>query len=420
MTYSFKPKPFEQALKFWDSKVILKPGQFAKLSAEAQVRAFAVGGMAKSQELKTIFQGLRKQMESGVSFADFKKEISTVIETRGWTGPKAWRVENIFRTNLQTAYQVGRYQQMADNAGNRPWWLYDAVMDGSTRATHAAQHGKVYRHDHPFWDTWFPPNGFRCRCSVRTLSERQLEDRGLTPETKDPTGKLVEPIDPVTGRKLPARLMMPDRGFELNPGKTVWGGVTDGARQTGGLYDPLPNLRGPAHYRRPGLVNVNPSQIADLDEGRLLDKGLSVAAYAAEFAKLYGEELAVVDAAGDPVLLSLRTFQIRDDQGKVIGYKFNKPGHGEMIPVLKDILEQPYEVWLTPQANESGQVRLTKRYIGLWKTADKKRIGGLMACEVIDGVLQGVTAFVPLKRGETDLKYLEKQRQGLLLYSKGR
>ncbi|MDY0397140.1 MAG: phage minor head protein [Desulfuromonas thiophila] len=91
---------------------------------------------------------------------------------------------------------------------------------GSTRPSHAAQHGKVYRHDHPYWDTWYPPNGFRCRCSVRTLSDRQLQSRGLTPETDDPTGKLIEPVDPVTGGKMPARLMMPDKGFGLNPGKT--------------------------------------------------------------------------------------------------------------------------------------------------------------------------------------------------------
>ena len=30
------------------------------------------------------------------------------------------------------------------------------------------------------------PNGFRCRCTVRTLSKRQVEARGLTVEEKFP------------------------------------------------------------------------------------------------------------------------------------------------------------------------------------------------------------------------------------------
>ncbi len=222
MRLQFEPKPFNEALKYWDSKVQLSPSQYARLTDEAKVRAFAVAGMAKGDELNTIYQAMRKQMESGVSFADFKKDIAAVIDKRGFTGAKARRIETIFRTNLQTAYQVGRYQQMAENASNRPYWMYDAVMDGSTRPTHAAQHGKVFRHDHQFWNTWYPPNGFRCRCSVRTLSERQLKARGLTAESVDPTNKLIEPVDPVTGVKLPARHMLPDNGFAINAGKTYW------------------------------------------------------------------------------------------------------------------------------------------------------------------------------------------------------
>jgi hypothetical protein len=39
---------------------------------------------------------------------------------------------------------------------------------------------------------------------------------------------------------------------------------------------------------------------------------------------------------------------------------------------------------------------------------------------VSGGVWQGVTAFVPLRKGAADLAYLEKQRRGLLLHGKGK
>ncbi len=68
----------------------------------------------------------------------------------------------------------------------RPYWQYDAVQDSHTRPSHLAMDGRVYPADHPIWNTWFPPNGFRCRCTVRTLSKRQVEARGHTVEDKFP------------------------------------------------------------------------------------------------------------------------------------------------------------------------------------------------------------------------------------------
>ena len=53
--------------------------------------------------------------------------------------------------------------------------------------------GRVFPADSPVWDTWFPPNGFRCRCTVKTLSRRQVEQRGLTVEESVPSGILPDP-----------------------------------------------------------------------------------------------------------------------------------------------------------------------------------------------------------------------------------
>ena len=48
------------------------------------------------------------------------------------------------------------------------------------------------------------------------------ENEGLKVETEDPTGTLIEPKDPVTGQKLPARYLFPDPGWDHNPAKTAW------------------------------------------------------------------------------------------------------------------------------------------------------------------------------------------------------
>ena len=68
----------------------------------------------------------------------------------------------------------------------RPYWQYDAVNDSHTRPSHLAMDGRVFPADSPVWDTWYPPNGFRCRCTVTTLSARQVKERGLKVETEAP------------------------------------------------------------------------------------------------------------------------------------------------------------------------------------------------------------------------------------------
>lgn len=42
--------------------------------------------------------------------------------------------------------------------------------------------------DDPFWQSFYPPNGWRCRCRVRAVSGDNLKDRGQRVEVSD--GKL--------------------------------------------------------------------------------------------------------------------------------------------------------------------------------------------------------------------------------------
>ena len=123
--------------------------------------------------------------------------------SEGYEGLDPLQADLIFRTNIQTAYNVGHYEQMTDPGVMklRPYWQYDAVNDAHTRPSHLAMDGRVFPADSAVWDSWFPPNGFRCRCTVKTLSKRQVEARGLKVEQSAPGG------------------VMPDPHFSTNPAK---------------------------------------------------------------------------------------------------------------------------------------------------------------------------------------------------------
>ena len=119
---------------------------------------------------------------------------------------------------------------MMENVKDRPYWQYVAVMDSRTRPAHSALNGKVFRYDDPFWKVHYPPNGFQCRCRVRSLSEQDVEARKLTVESgkdnivweeKPIGGGYTKPtaayIDPKTGEKY-----FTDAGWSYNPSERFW------------------------------------------------------------------------------------------------------------------------------------------------------------------------------------------------------
>ncbi|MDD6471780.1 MAG: phage minor head protein, partial [Bacteroidales bacterium] len=50
--------------------------------------------------------------------------------------------------------------------GNRYNLQYRTVRDSHVRPEHAALDGVTLPPSDPFWETYYPPNGWNCRCSA--------------------------------------------------------------------------------------------------------------------------------------------------------------------------------------------------------------------------------------------------------------
>lgn len=208
-------KSFDEAIDYFKDKVVLSPSQFYKIANEYKSLAFTVSGYSKVEILKKFYEEILKSMEAGTTMDDFKKNMNSFLEDKGYEGLTNFQADNIFRTNIQTAYNAGHYKQMTEPMvlKLRPYWQYVAVMDSHTRLAHRGMDGKVFRADNPIWDKWFPPNGFKCRCTVITLSERQVKQRGL--EVLEDAPKYVG----IDGHTVP---LIVDHNFDVNPGKVTW------------------------------------------------------------------------------------------------------------------------------------------------------------------------------------------------------
>lgn len=71
---------------------------------------------------------------------------------------------------MRVAYAEERLRQLKDPRliQSRPYWKYisNATM---IEPCHTEWDGLVLRHDDPWWDTHFPPNGPECRCRVTAV-----------------------------------------------------------------------------------------------------------------------------------------------------------------------------------------------------------------------------------------------------------
>lgn len=238
--------PPDEAIRYFESKGYAIGFKWQDVWAEAHAKAFTVAGVTKLDVLTDIRGALSEALKNGETLRDFQNRLQPLLEAKGWWGKgrvvdkstgeiegkrlNPRRLETIYRTNLQSAYMAGRYQEQLANAEFRPWWEYVAVLDNRTRPRHRAMHARVFRYDDPFWRAFYPPNGWGCRCRVRTRSQRDIERQGITTSSSDGLMETVQqPIDR-QGNTRPAPLFRDpsgqpftaDAGFGFNPGRAAY------------------------------------------------------------------------------------------------------------------------------------------------------------------------------------------------------
>lgn len=167
---------------------------YDEIMHEAHHRTFTIAKITRLDLLSDIQASLAKAAKNGQGFKEWASELKPLLAKKGWLGetivtdprtkkPRqiyvgSRRLKNIYNTNMRTAYATARYEtQMNSDA---IYFRYVAVMDKSTRASHAALHNLVLPKTHKFWDTHYPPNAWNCRCQVRALTKSEFENGGFS------------------------------------------------------------------------------------------------------------------------------------------------------------------------------------------------------------------------------------------------
>ena len=214
--------PFQEAVAFFRGKALVPSEHWTDVWRTAHSHSFMVAGAASDALLSDFREEIRKAIEDGTTLADFRKEFDDIVQRHGWeyNGSPGWRSSIIYDTNLSTAFSAGRYAQLTepDTLKAFPYWTYLHGDSQRPRPQHLAWNGLTLRADDPFWDSHYPPNGWRCSCRVAPTGEAGLARMGKSGPDIAPPIVMRTWINPHNGSRHQVPIGI-DPGFDYNAGK---------------------------------------------------------------------------------------------------------------------------------------------------------------------------------------------------------
>lgn len=180
--------PFKAAVEYMTKRMPLSRDEYYKKDNQAKFRAFTVSRIADGAILEKVKNLLTENLKEKTGFSSFLKQTdSQILDAVGMGPGKAWYWETVYRTNVQTAYNVGR---AIGFDATKPLALeFVGLEDGRQTdiCRHLSEAKIVLPYGDPFWDTHTPPLHFGCRSTLRAIydPEELPEDFAPAPEGKD-------------------------------------------------------------------------------------------------------------------------------------------------------------------------------------------------------------------------------------------
>ncbi len=129
---------------------------------------FLFSGFKTAQELKEASLLLRKEDGTVKGFAEFLTDVRRIDADY-----------NVRYLEAEYHFAVGSAQMAAswaeaEEGGDRYDLQYRTSGDNRVRPAHRALHGITLPPDDPFWRSYYPPNDWGCRCTVRQVRREKF------------------------------------------------------------------------------------------------------------------------------------------------------------------------------------------------------------------------------------------------------
>lgn len=177
-------------LRFIEAKAPREIGSWDELGGAEYARAFTAANTAGYGVVGDLYAAFLKVIEQGGTEEDFAAMVVPTLRAKGWladTGQDiGHRVRLIYDTNLRVARAVGRWQRVQSVAHVMPYLRGVTVGDNRVREAHTHFAGIVLPVAHWFWQEFWPPMYFLCRCDVIQMTRSQFARSKLviTPDSE--------------------------------------------------------------------------------------------------------------------------------------------------------------------------------------------------------------------------------------------
>lgn len=121
---------------------------------------YVFSGMKTFHELNEAFPMLTDSKGNLKPYSEFEQEVTAINDSYN---------KLYLRTEYNFAHasaQMASRWKAFEKDGDRYYLQYRTVGDSRVRESHRKLHNITLEIESPFWDKYFPPNGFNCRCLV--------------------------------------------------------------------------------------------------------------------------------------------------------------------------------------------------------------------------------------------------------------
>ncbi len=225
----FKTAPRE-VVDYFDRRPAKPSFRWSEVAPREHALQFTVARTAGFDVLDDIRKATRRAVVDRIPFDEFRDELVPLLKAKGWWGRRevtdprtgeiataqlgsVRRLSLIYDVNIRSAEAAGDWERIQRVKDVLPYLEYLTSTSERKRPLHLSWVGTTLLASDGWWATHYPPNGFRCKCRVRSRAEPR-EGASLDRPPLNPRPW----INQATGesRLVPAGI---DPGWDNNPGK---------------------------------------------------------------------------------------------------------------------------------------------------------------------------------------------------------
>jgi uncharacterized protein with gpF-like domain len=224
-----------EVLDYFRQKSLRPAFSWLEVWGEEHAHDFTVAKVIETELLDAFQKTMAESQRNGEGLETWKKKLAPELKRLGWWGPRMIsdpagidadqvvdfssprRLKTIFDSNMRSARAAGQWQRIQRGKRGLPFILYVRTVSMEPRAEHVVWVGTLLPVDDLFWRTHFPPNGWGCKCSVRSITRSEARRLGYDPKAGRPQILTRTFVNRRTGEisEVPEGI---DPGWQTNPG----------------------------------------------------------------------------------------------------------------------------------------------------------------------------------------------------------